>query len=365
MSEPVRPTVLGRLTVGVDVGGTKVAAGVVDAYGRVLARERRETPDRTSRPSVVEDVIADLVERLVGSYDVSAVGIGAAGFVDATRSTVRFSPHLSWRDEPLRDAVSRRTGLPVVVENDANAAAWAECRFGAGRGESHVVCVNVGTGIGGAVVLDGVLHRGRHGMAGEVGHQVVVPGGQRCECGNRGCWEQYASGNALVREAREMVAAGSPVAHRLEAEAAGDPARITGPLVSELARQGDPAARELLDDVGHWLGVGLANLAATLDPGRFVVGGGVAEGGGEMLLDAARTAFRRTLTGRGFRPEAPVVLAGLHNEAGLVGAADLARSAPRGRRVHARLVTTRMLLPRDRRTATTPESRTARPRRPR
>jgi glucokinase len=344
MAEVRRRSIVERFTVGIDIGGTKVAAGVVDAYGEVLARARRETPDKSKSPEVVEDTIAEVIEELSRDWDVSAVGIGAAGFVDVTRSSVLFAPHLAWRDEPLRDAVSRRTGLPVVVENDANAAAWAECRFGSARGESHVLCVNLGTGIGGALVLDGVLHRGRYGMAGEFGHMVVVPGGHRCECGNRGCWEQYASGNALVREAREMVVAGSPVAHRLAAEVDGDASRITGPLVSALAADGDPAATELLQDVGHWLGIGLANLAAAFDPGLFVVGGGVSEAG-DLLLDAARTSFRRTLTGRGFRPEAPVRLASLRNEAGLVGAADLARAAPRGRRTHARLVTTRLLLP--------------------
>ena len=345
MAELRRRSIVHRLTVGVDIGGTKVAAGVVDADGLVIDRARRETPDRSKSPRVVEDTIAEVVNDLAERHGASAVGIGAAGFVDVTRSSVLFAPHLAWRDEPLRDAVSRRTGLPVVVENDANAAAWAECRFGAALGETHVVAVNLGTGIGGAVVLDGALHRGRYGMAGEFGHMIVVPGGHRCECGNRGCWEQYASGNALVREARELVVAESPVAHGLAEAVDGDLARITGPLVSQLAARGDPAAVELLEDVGTWLGVGLANLAAAFDPAVFVVGGGVSEAG-ELLLGPARTAFRRNLTGRGFRPEADVRLAALRNEAGLVGAADLARSAPRGRRTHARLVTTRLLLPR-------------------
>jgi glucokinase len=338
------PAVL-RRTIGIDIGGTKVAAGVVDAEGRILDRARRETPDKTKSPTVVEDTIAEVVRELTARHDVVAVGIGAAGFVDGTQSHVLFAPHLAWRNEPLREAVHRRTGLPVVVDNDANAAAWAECRFGAAQGESHVVCVTLGTGIGGGLVLDGVLHRGRFGVAGEWGHMITVPGGHRCECGNRGCWEQYASGNALVREAREMVVADSPVAHRLAEACEGDPRRITGPMVSQLAREGDPAAVELLEEVGQWLGVGLANLAAALDPGLFVIGGGVSEAD-ELLLAPARTSFRRTLTGRGFRPEARIVRAALGNDAGLVGAADLARSIRLRRRDRARLVTTRLLLPR-------------------
>jgi glucokinase len=157
----------------------------------------------------------------------------------------------------------------------------------------------------------------------------VVPDGIRCECGNRGCWEQYASGNALVREARALITADSPVATDLLHRAGGRPEDLTGPLVTEAARDGDALARELLAEVGRWLGVGIANLAAALDPGTFVVGGGV-RAAGELLLDPAREAFRRQLTGRGYRPEARIVAAELGNEAGLVGAADLARLGAAG-----------------------------------
>jgi len=318
------------LAIGIDIGGTKVAAGVVDAEGRVVARARRETPTRS--PQAVEDLIADLVEELSARHDVVSVGIGAAGFVDATRSTVLFSPHLAWRDEPLREAVElrvrerlgRRVGRRTLVENDANAAAWAEYRFGAGRGEPHLVVITLGTGIGGAVVRDGRLQRGRYGIAGEFGHMVLVPGGHRCECGNRGCWEQYASGNSLGRDGRELARGGSPFGHALIAGAGGDAEAVRGPVVTAAARAGDPAAVEIMEDTGRWLGTGLANLAAALDPGTFVIGGGVSEAG-ELLLGPAREEMRRTLTGRGHRPEADVVLARLGPDAGLVGAADLSR----------------------------------------
>ena len=197
----------------------------------------------------------------------AAVGVGAAGFVSGDRATVVFSPHLSWRNEPLGTAVEQRMGLPTVVDNDANAAAWAEWRFGAARGDSHLVVVNVGTGIGGGLIVDGRLQRGRYGIAGEFGHMQVVPRGVRCECGNRGCWEQYASGNALVREARALIAAGSPVADDLLARPGGDASALAGPLVTEAARDGDPVALELFAEIGDWLGVGIANLAAAFNPG--------------------------------------------------------------------------------------------------
>ncbi|QBI52310.1 ROK family glucokinase [Streptomonospora litoralis] len=319
------------LVIGVDIGGSKVAAGVVTPGGRILARTRAETPHRSKSPKTVEDTIAAVVAELRRSYPVRAVGVGAAGFVDDQRATVLFAPHLSWRAEPLREALRSRLQLPIVVENDANAAAWAEVRVGAGRGAADSVVVNLGTGIGGAVVIGGELYRGRHGIAGEFGHMTVVPGGLRCECGNRGCWEQYASGNAVTREARELAAADSPVARGLLNAVAGNPSLITGGLVSELAREGDLACVELLEEAGDWLGLGLANLAAAFDPELFVIGGGVSESG-ELLLEPARRAFRRTLTGRGYRPEPGVVAAELGNEAGLIGAADLARDAlPRWR----------------------------------
>ena len=174
---------------------------------------------------MVEDTIVELVLDLSERHDVHAVGIGAAGWVDADRSRVLFAPHLSWRDEPLRDRLSERLLVPVMVDNDANTAAWAEWRFGAGRGETDLVMITLGTGIGGAILEDGQVKRGRYGVAGEFGHMQVVPGGHRCPCGNRGCWEQYSSGNALVREARELAAADSPVAYGLIDRVGGNIAR--------------------------------------------------------------------------------------------------------------------------------------------
>jgi glucokinase len=316
------------LAVGVDIGGTKVIAGVVDPDGKVLDQVRVETPDKSKSPQVVEDTIAGLVTALAARYRVFAVGIGAAGWLDETRGTVVFAPHLAWRNEPLREAMRRRLRLPVTVENDANAAAWAEWRFGSARGEGHLLCITLGTGIGGAIMAGGALQRGRYGMAGEFGHMAVVPGGHRCACGNRGCWEQYASGHALVREARELAAADSAVIQGLLDRVGGDVYGITGPLITEAANDGDPVAVELFEGIGAWLGIGIANLSAALDPGLVVIGGGVSQAN-ELLLQPAREAYRRQLPGRGFRPEARIVRAELGNLAGLIGAADLARRARR------------------------------------
>ena len=255
---------------------------MVDETGRIL--ERRQTPTPTQSPQAAEDTIVDLVTELRRRLpEVRSVGIGAAGWVDNRQAVVAFSPHLAWRNEPLKEQLAKRIDLPLIVDNDANAAAWAEYRFGAGQGSSVLVCLTLGTGIGGGLVINGQLFRGTYGMAGEWGHMISVPGGHRCECGNRGCWEQYASGNALVREARELARSNSPMAYRLLEMLGGDPDAITGPGVTEAALKGETTAIELLGDVGTWLGEGIANLAAALDPDLFVIGGGVSAAG-DLLL---------------------------------------------------------------------------------
>jgi glucokinase len=311
------------LAIGVDIGGTKVAAGVVDESGTVIDRERRDTPGHDATET--EATIAEVVHVLQDRHDVVAVGIGAAGWISVDRATVLFSPHLAWRDEPLRDALANRIDIPLVVENDANAAAWAEYRFGAAQGRQVVVCVTLGTGIGGGLVLDGTVYRGAAGVACEYGHMTLVPDGRLCACGNRGCWEMYASGRALARDAREL-ALESPIAAARLLDRAGSLEGLTGPLVTSAAAEGEPTAISICTTMGRWLGRGLANLAAVLDPSIFVIGGGVSDAG-DLLLRPAREEFANTLTGRGYRPAAPIVGAALGPDAGLVGAADLARNS--------------------------------------
>jgi glucokinase len=316
----------GGHTIGVDVGGTKVAAGVVDEDGRILAKTRRATPPKDSAGTVaaILDGIAEL-RAGPGGAEVAAVGVGAAGFVDERRATVMFAPNVAgWRDEPLAERLRTHTGLPTVVENDANAAAWGEAVHGAGQGETYLVCVTVGTGIGGGIIIAGELYRGRWGIGAEIGHVRVVPDGRPCGCGNRGCWEQYASGNALVREARARAAEDRAGAAALLALGDGTPEGVAGQHVTAAARQGDPVAMASFAEVARWLGQGMADLAAVLDPGRFVVGGGVSEAG-DLLLEPARQEFAATLTARGHRPLADIRGATLGNDAGIVGAADLAR----------------------------------------
>jgi glucokinase len=315
------------LTIGVDVGGTKVLAGVVAADGKIVEKVKRLTP--AASPVQTARVIADAVNELLGRHDAGAVGLGAAGFVEETGAAVRFAPNLAWRDEPVRQQVQDTVAVPVVMENDANASVWAETVFGVARGHQHVVMITVGTGIGCGIVINGAVYRGRWGMAGEPGHYRVVPDGRLCGCGSRGCWEQYASGSALVAEAREFAARTAGGAVRLLQLGGGTPEGIGGPAITQAAREGDPGALRCFETVGGWLGQGLADLAAILDPGCFVIGGGVSAAG-DLLLRPARAAFSQALTGTRYRPHADIRLAELGPEAGLVGAADLARRALAG-----------------------------------
>ena len=292
-----------RTAVGVDIGGTRIKAGLVDADGAVLRQLRVDTPHRGRGSAAVEDavvqVVSDLLRQPAEHADPLLVGIGvaAAGLVDASTGTVVFAPHFAWRDEPLARRLGERLGRQVLVDNDANAAAWGERLSGAGLGEEDFVLVALGTGIGGARIDQGRIVRGRHGLAGEYGHMRVVPDGRPCECGHRGCWEKYASGAALPEETTRRAGTGDPVA------------------VAQVA------------EVGRWLGIGLADLTAALDPGGFVIGGGVSEAG-ELLLGPAREALAEQLLGRGHRPLPWVRPAQLGAGAGFIGAAGLVLHPP-------------------------------------
>ncbi|MDR7253806.1 glucokinase [Nocardioides sp. BE266] len=313
------------VVVGVDIGGTKVLAGVVDADGAITSTALRTTPGRRVVTSQVEDALAEAVLEAAAGRPLLAVGVAAAGFVDSAGERVQFAPHLPWQGEPLRDLLEARLGCPVALDNDANCAARAEAHHGAARGASSALMITMGTGIGGAVLLDGQVLRGANGMAGEFGHMQVVPDGRPCECGGSGCWEQYSSGNALVRTARALMAEEPSV---LQEMCEDNPERVTGPMVTAAAEEGDLVARRAFASVGDWLGVGTANLIAALDPELVVIGGGVSAAG-DRLLDPARTALRRSLVGAAHRVVPDLVAGRLGPRSGMVGAALLAAQARR------------------------------------
>ena len=306
------------LGVGIDIGGTKIAGGVVDTDGRILDHLRVATPPDTD---ALARAVADMVAELASRHDVHAVGVAAAGYIDRTRSIMLHAPNIDWHNEPLREQFEALIGRPVTLENDANAAGWGEYRFGAGRGSTDMVMVTLGTGVGGAVITDGNLLIGANGSAAELGHVRFVRGGRPCGCGQSGCLEQYASGRALQRELSDIAGDGG-IGKRVAAHR-NDAGIVPGADLALLLDVGDEGALEAVRRVATALGEACGAFQAVLDPDLFVIGGGVAELG-DALLEPTRLAYDTSLPGFGERPAARFVTASLGNDAGLVGVADLA-----------------------------------------
>ena len=246
--------------------------------------------------------------------------------ISSDRETILATGNISgWNGVNLKEELNKFVDLPIFIENDANSAAWGESRYGAGVGEDHMLILTIGTGVGGGAIIDGKLLRGAHGISAEFGHIRVVPEGQLCSCGARGCLEQYASGNALMRHVREAISASPDAAYNLLARADGTIEGLTGHHITQAAGDGDPIALAGFNTPAQWLGAGIASLSALFDPACVVIGGGVIEAG-EILLAPTRAALERLIPFSGRRPIPKVVAATLGNDAGLVGAADLARS---------------------------------------
>jgi glucokinase len=305
------------VTAGVDIGGTKVLAAVVDEQGTIRHRVSAATdPERGTQSLVhaLEDLFAGTDEKP------AAIGVGVAAFVEYPSGRVVFAPNLRYEMPDISGEVSKRFGLPLTVENDANAAAWGENQFGAGKGVADMLMVTVGTGIGGGIVARGALYRGSRGLAAEFGHMTIVEGGPICACGQRGCLEAMASGTAIARMAREGIGGASDSI--LMELTGGDPKRITGALVSEAAHAFDDYSTSILERAGRSLGVGLTVLTNAFDPALIVIGGGGAEAG-DFLLAPATLELRNRLAGR--REPPPVSLGMLGNDAGVIGVSSLAR----------------------------------------
>ena len=307
-----------REVVGIDIGGTKIAASRISAEGEILAATVIPTPanDQSAALPAIEAAAAEVM-----ADGVVAIGIGMAGLIDVRSGVLLSTPNLVWRQLMLGEGLRAKYGLPVTVHNDATSAAWGESRLGASRGRADSLFVGVGTGIGGGIVSGGRLIRGAHGLAGEIGHTIVEPGGPLCGCGNRGCWEQVAGGQAIARAGRRAVTdePGSSIARLVD----GDPGRATGELVTQAAQEGDGVAVAILASVARRLGEGVASLVNVLDPEIVVIGGGVGEVG-DVLFAPLREAFQASVEGADVRPEVPIVPAQLGNDAGAIGAALLA-----------------------------------------
>jgi glucokinase len=307
-------------TLGVDLGGTNVRVAAVGDDGRVRVQQRAASPEPFE---AIIEVIADLVRAVSAECpSPSALGVGTAGMVDFD-GVVRYAPNLpALVERPMRAAVEAATGLPTVVDNDANAAAWGEVLHGAARGTRQALVVTLGTGIGGAIVDAGRVVHGAHGFAAEIGHFQVKEGEPMCACGEPGHWEAIASGNALGRMGRERAADG--LAPSVVAAAGGDPAAITGVHVGDAAQRGEADALAILDEWARWVAIGLAGLTNVLDPERIVISGGLVELG-DVLFDPLRGHFDGRIEGPEHRPDVQIVPAALGERAGVIGAAALAR----------------------------------------
>ena len=312
------------LAIGVDIGGTKVLGGVVDLDGSILRTFREDTP--RDGGDALNQVIANVVTELQTTHKTEHVGISAAGLVSSDRQTMLGAPNIKdWDGVNIAKALNKISGINSIVENDANSAAWAERVYGAGKGLENVIMVTVGTGIGGAAIVNGRPLRGANGTGAEFGHMRVVPDGELCGCGVRGCFEQYASGTALMRQTKAEIAKNPDTARDLLARGDGTIAGLVGSHITDAARDGDKLAIELLARSGDWLGAGIATLAMLFDPSIVVIGGGVIDAG-ELLLEPARKAMMREMPFVGKHPVPEIVAAKLGNDAGLVGAADLSRN---------------------------------------
>jgi glucokinase len=311
-----------RFVIGVDLGGTNARAALITRDGRIARQSRRPSlqdhaPDATLG-QIVEACREVIAAEGITAAQVGGVGIGLPGIMDIQTGVCFWSPNFAqWQDVPIGPTVSAGLGIPAFILNDAKCAALGELVYGAGKGVRTMVMITLGTGIGGAFVVDGRLLIGPNGSIGEVGHHTLDPNGPRCGCGNFGCWEALCARDAIIERADRKLQAGSPSLLRELAPRGG----VTPELVSRAAAAGDAVAREVLDETGYYLGIGVANLINMLNPERFVIGGGIALAGDLLFAPLRRTVDPRAVPLQ--RKTAEIVPALLGDNAGVMGAAAL------------------------------------------
>jgi glucokinase len=310
------------LSLGIDIGGTKILGAAVSPGGEVLAERRVQSPAR--EPDLMVDTVSRLILELIAEHgEPQAIGVAAAGLIDRSRSVVLYSPNLNWRNEPLRARIEQKISRPLIIENDANAAGWAEFKFGAAQAYSSMAMLTLGTGVGGAIVDGGHLLRGGFGVGGELGHITLVSDGHLCGCGRRGCVEQYASGTALLKEIVAL-ANSDDESGSLVRKLRSERGQLTGHEAYEAVEANDPGTLARIDQLAGYLSRAMASLVAVLDPEVFVIGGGLSELG-DRLLKPLRDKLAGEIPASGFRPVAGIMPATFSNQAGVIGAAQLAR----------------------------------------
>ena len=312
------------LTVGIDIGGTKVLGGVVDTNGNILGSFRKDTPKSGGQDLI--NVIIEVIKELQKSHKITGIGVSTAGIVSSDRKTVIAAGNIAnWNNVSLADALIKEFSLPAVVENDANAAIWAEYKFGNAKNLNPVMFFIVGTGMGGGLIIDGKLYRGAHGIGAEFGHMMVKLDGEKCGCGAIGCIETYASGTALMRYAHEEISKHPEKAGELLAFGDGTLNGFTGQALTKAAQAGNQLAITAFNKQADWLGSAIASYTLLLDPEAIIIGGGVIDAG-DIFLKPAIAAAEKYMPFAGKHPLPKIIAAKFGNDAGLVGAADLVRA---------------------------------------
>lgn len=320
-AEPGRPPM-----VGVDLGGTKILVGVVDAENRILARAKRSTPARAGGEAILGEIATGIEEALgtarMTPADIGGIGVGSPGPLDSERGVILFSANMAVRDFPLGPDLAKRIGRPVLVENDVRVGGYGEFRLGAGQGYQNLLAAFVGTGIGGCVIIDGQIVRGLTGNAGEIGHIVVKAKGPQCGCGRRGCLEALASRTAITRRILKAIERGQPTS--LDDHLRSKSSKLKSRDLAAAYHLGDPVVVKEVHRAAHFLGLGLGSLVNVLGPQVVIVGGGVAEALGEHYLEIVRASAHETILADPDN-QTRIVLAALGDDAGILGASLLAR----------------------------------------
>ena len=308
------------LTIGVDIGGTKVSAGVVDSDGNIISSDRRSTP--VSGGVELIATITDLIKSFQSQYEIAGIGISVAALISADLGTIVGAPNIANLSKiNFVEELKKSFSLPVIAENDANSAMWAEFKFGNAKGLNPVMFFIIGTGVGGGLVIDGKLFKGANGIGAEFGHMCVVSNGLLCGCGSKGCIEQYASGGALIRYANEVILNNPQSSETLLSFGEG---KVTGPGLTKAAKAGNELALAAFNKQADWLGLACASYSSIIDPEAIIIGGGVADAG-ELFLAPVREAMRKYMPFAESHVPPKIIAAKFGNDAGLIGAADLVR----------------------------------------
>jgi len=311
--------------IGIDLGGTNIAVGVVDEDGKIIAKAETPTLVKRDYREIVKDMAMAAQKAMdeagVKVSDIKSIGIGSPGTIDRKNGIIVYANNLFWRNVPLREELQKYLNVPVYIDNDANVAGLAEHVSGACRGVDNSITLTLGTGVGAGVVINGKLYIGTFGAAAELGHLIIEADGLPCTCGSNGCFEQYASATALIREGKKAVAENpdSLIAKLVE----GDPEKVSAKVVIDAAKEGDPTAKAIFDKYIHYLAIGIVSIINAFDPAIIALGGGVSKAG-SFLLDAVVGEVKKYVYGEG-REFAKICLAELGNDAGIIGAAMLGK----------------------------------------